>query len=333
MDPVTQGVLGAVVTQSQVKPKQLAQAACIGAIAGMAPDLDVLIRSATDPLLAIEFHRHFTHSLFFIPFGALICSLVLYPLLGKRWQLSFKYVYLWSFIGYATHALLDACTSYGTQLLWPFSSQRFAWDTISVVDPAFTLPVLILCFLACRRQSKRFIYASLAWMAIYMSIGHLQHDRAKALGWELVQERGHDVQRLEVKPSFGNLAVWKVIYETPTHFYVDAVKPGFSQSRTWTGDHIEKLDLNQHFPWLDQDSRQAQDIARFSWFSGDYVAVDPLNELQIVDVRYSLLPQDIKPIWGIKVSPHAATDEHVQYYTSREDSRQALSTLIEMMFE
>jgi inner membrane protein len=63
------------------------------------------------------------------------------------------------------------------------------------------------------------------------------------------------------------------------------------------------------------------------------VAVDPLNELQIVDVRYSLLPQDIKPIWGIKVSPHAATDEHVQYYTSREDSRQALSTLIEMMFE
>ncbi len=79
MDPVTQGVLGAVVTQVKVPREQLLQGACIGALAGMAPDLDVLIRSATDPLLAIEFHRHFTHSLLFIPIGALICSLVFYP--------------------------------------------------------------------------------------------------------------------------------------------------------------------------------------------------------------------------------------------------------------
>lgn len=146
MDPVTQGVLGAVVTQSQVKPKQLAQAACIGAIAGMAPDLDVLIRSATDPLLAIEFHRHFTHSLFFIPFGALICSLVLYPLLGKRWQLSFKYVYLWSFIGYATHALLDACTSYGTQHSGPLAVNALPGISSLWLTPPLPCPYLSCVF-------------------------------------------------------------------------------------------------------------------------------------------------------------------------------------------
>ena len=43
-------------------------------------------------------------------------------------------------MGYATHGLLDSCTSYGTQLFWPFSDVRVAWDTMSIVDPLFTVP-------------------------------------------------------------------------------------------------------------------------------------------------------------------------------------------------
>ena len=89
MDPVTQAALGSVFAQSSASAKQLGKAALIGALAGMAADLDVLIRSDTDPLFALEFHRHFTHSLLFIPFAGLLCALVLHPLLGKRWQLTF----------------------------------------------------------------------------------------------------------------------------------------------------------------------------------------------------------------------------------------------------
>ena len=80
MDPVTQGAFGAVFAQLKGRQKDLAKAGVIGALAGMAPDLDILIRSDTDPLLALEYHRHFSHSLSFIPIGGLIVSLVLHPL-------------------------------------------------------------------------------------------------------------------------------------------------------------------------------------------------------------------------------------------------------------
>ena len=94
----------------------------------MAPDLDVLIRSSHDPLLFLEYHRQFTHSLFFIPVGALICALAFYPV--TRRALSFRETWILSALGYATHGLLDACTTYGTLLLWPFSQERFAWHNV-----------------------------------------------------------------------------------------------------------------------------------------------------------------------------------------------------------
>lgn len=105
------------------KQKQhLVVAGVLGLLSGLAPDLDALIKSQSDPLLALEFHRQFTHSLFFIPIGSLICALVLHHLIAKRRGLSFKQSWLFCALGYGTHALLDACTTYGTQLLWPLTN-------------------------------------------------------------------------------------------------------------------------------------------------------------------------------------------------------------------
>ena len=39
------------------------RAAIVGAVAGLIPDLDVLISDANDPLLQLEMHRQFSHSL------------------------------------------------------------------------------------------------------------------------------------------------------------------------------------------------------------------------------------------------------------------------------
>ena len=305
----------------------------IGAIAGMAPDLDVLIQSASDPLLAIEFHRHFTHSLFFIPIGGLLCSLLLYPLLGRRWQLSYRQVLLWSLIGFATHALLDGCTTYGTKLLWPLSDQRFAWDMISVVDPLFTLPLLLLVVCAALFKSKTYIKWALLWGALYLALGFVQHQRAVNLGHELAQARGHQALRLEAKPSFANLVVWKVVYETDDAFYVVAVKPGLRKSRVWRGDQVQKLDIQRDFPWLNPASQQARDIVRFAEASAGYLAVDPRDPLRIGDVRYAMLPQAIAPLWGIQLSPQAGADAHVVFYSIREDARGALKRIVQMVFE
>ena len=140
MDPITQGTVGAAFAQSTANKNNILRIGVIGFLAGLAPDLDVLIRSSNDPILFLEYHRQFSHSLFFIPFGSLIVALLIFPLVKK--STSLKTVYIASFLGYATHGLLDACTSYGTQLFWPFSSERVTWNNISIVDPLFTIPIL-----------------------------------------------------------------------------------------------------------------------------------------------------------------------------------------------
>ena len=109
MDPLTQGVLGAALPQATSAPRYAASAGLLGLLAGMAADLDVLIQSSTDPLLFLEYHRQFTHSLVFIPVGGMICAVLLHGLIGRRRSLSFRQTWVFCTLGYATHALLDAC--------------------------------------------------------------------------------------------------------------------------------------------------------------------------------------------------------------------------------
>ena len=76
MDPLTQGVVGATVSQQPANKKTILVATFLGFFSGLAPDLDIFIRSTNDPLLILEFHRQFTHSLIFIPVGGLICTIL-----------------------------------------------------------------------------------------------------------------------------------------------------------------------------------------------------------------------------------------------------------------
>ena len=75
MDPITQGVIGATFAQQPSKKSTVLLATLLGFLSGLAPDLDVFIRSEQDPLTTFVFHRQFTHSLLFIPIGGLICSI------------------------------------------------------------------------------------------------------------------------------------------------------------------------------------------------------------------------------------------------------------------
>ncbi|MDT8437736.1 MAG: metal-dependent hydrolase [Wenzhouxiangellaceae bacterium] len=117
MDPVTQALASGLFAQAGVARSRVRPAAVIGAVAGMAPDLDVLIRSPSDSLLAIEYHRHFTHAFSFVPVIALAVSLLLWPLV-RRWRpdIGYAQVYLWALLGALSHGLLDALTSYGERI-------------------------------------------------------------------------------------------------------------------------------------------------------------------------------------------------------------------------
>tara|TARA_B110000503_G_scaffold12013_3_gene16228 strand:- start:40580 stop:41578 length:999 start_codon:yes stop_codon:yes gene_type:complete len=317
MDPLTQGLLGAALPQASSAPRYAASAGLLGFLAGMAADLDVLIRSASDPLLFLEYHRQFTHSLVFIPLGGFICALVLHALLGRRRGLTFRQTWLFCTLGYATHALLDACTTYGTMLFWPFSDARIAWNTISIIDPLFTIPLLLAVVLAARRRKPLYARIGMVWALSYMALGLWQHNEAQDMGYALAAQRGHTPLSLEAKPSFANILVWKIVYETDGRFYVDAVRSGVAP-KVFEGSSVPKLDVGRDMPWLDPGSQQARDIERFRWFSNGYIALDPLHIHRVIDIRYSMIPNEVSPLWSIKLDPQLGREAHAAYLVHRD---------------
>lgn len=117
-----------------------------GAFAGTIPDLDIIANYFTDTVTALEFHRGFTHSIFF--------SVVFAPIFGwliskieRKSMSSWKDWSLLMFWGLFTHPILDSFTTWGTQLFWPFEI-RLAFKNIFVIDPLYTLPFLIFLILA-----------------------------------------------------------------------------------------------------------------------------------------------------------------------------------------
>lgn len=325
MDPITQGVVGATAAQLNSKPNELVRASLCGWFAGMAADLDILIRSNTDPLLALEYHRQFTHSLIFIPFGALLCAVVFHALL-VRGQFAFARTYVFCFLAYATHALLDACTTYGTLLFWPFSLMRVAWNTISVVDPVFTIPAIVLILFALVRKKRVFSVCAALYMLAYLALGLVQNHRAEQVAVDLALSRGHSADHIGVKPSFANIVLWKSVYEYQNHYYVDAVRVGRSSS-VIEGSSVEKLNLAAHFPWLKSHTQQARDIERFRWFSNQHLGLDAHDPNRVVDIRYSLLPNQTTGMWGIVLNPKANDEAHVEYTTNRPQPQEAAQNI------
>ena len=331
MDPLTQGTLAAILPQSISNKKSLGIIGIIGFLSGLAPDLDILIKSENDPLLFLEFHRQFTHSLIFIPFGGLICATFLFFLISRKFNISFKDTWIYSTLGYATHGLLDACTSYGTLLFWPFTQTRIAWNNISIIDPLFTVPLLILIVLAGLKQKKIFAVIAAIWAVSYLLLGVYQKNEAVKIGKEIAKNRGHDVIRIDVKPSIGNLLLWKLIYETEDEFYIDAIRLGWNP-KVFKGESIDKINTQTAFPWLVLKSQQAIDIERFRWFSNGYIAINPKNKNQILDIRYSAIPNQIGGLWGIELSKEKPNNHHVRYVTNRTISSDRLRIFKEMLF-
>lgn len=319
MDLLTQGLLGGVVGLSVANKEESRSAALTGFGAALLADADVLISASNDPLLNLEFHRHFTHALVFIPIGALLATLLLWPLLRKR--LGFKRIYWYALLGYATAGLLDACTSYGTYLLWPFSDTRIAWSIIAIIDPVFSLVLLIaliLGFKYCKPVPAR---VGLALAGAYLLVGLWQHQNALQSVIELAAQRGHKVQRVIVKPTLANLVLWRSVYQSGDRFYVDAIRVGLGPVRVYTGDSARKFTLEQDLPNLERESVLSHDIARFSKLASGYVIPDPNRANVLIDIRYSMLPISIAPMWGIDLNV-GLVSQHAKFevYRDRPDN-------------
>ncbi len=309
MDPVSQGLVGSVLPQSVSNKKEIRIAAVIGLLAGLLADLDVLIRSSEDPLLFLDYHRQFTHSIIFIPIGGLIAAFFCWLFLKKR--IGFPRIYFYAVLGYGTHCFLDTCTNYGTQLLWPFSDARIAWNNVSIVDPLFTIPLLVIVLIAVFRKSVFTAKLGLAFAVCYLLFGVYQIENVEDVLIDLAESRGHQPERVLVHPSIGNLLVWRSVYEANGRYHVQAIRVSpFSESKIYKGGSIKAFYPKAELHELDPDSVISSDIERFSKFAKGYLVILSEYPDMIGDLRMGILPNSILPLWGIKIDPQNQ-NEHV----------------------
>ena len=297
--------------------RQRRLAAGVGAAAGLLPDADALIQSGGDALLVLDYHRHFSHALAFVPFGALLAALLLWPLLRRR--ASFSALYAWSFAAYLLHPLLDACTSYGTHLWLPFSQRKEAWNLIAVFDPLFTLLIAVPLFFFLRRPGSLAVRWSLVLGLAYFSLSFFQQQRVESAAVALAQARGHLPQQLSVKPSMANLVLWRSLYRHDGRVQVDAFHLG-SSVRHYPGESAELLDAAAAQKLAAGDARRLRDIERFRAFSEGFIVHDAGASGFVGDARYAMQPTAVAPIWGIAWrGAGAATD-----FVSRHDFSPAM---------
>ncbi|MEJ5329960.1 MAG: metal-dependent hydrolase [Desulfobaccales bacterium] len=129
MDPLTHVTAGVGLSRLLRSPAPR-RAALLAAGFALLPDADFLLLFI-DRVSYLRHHRGLTHSLFMLPVLALLGGLLARWLGGRQW---FRPAVLLGVVVLASHLFLDVLTSYGTQLLSPFSRQKFTLDLLFIVD-------------------------------------------------------------------------------------------------------------------------------------------------------------------------------------------------------
>lgn len=329
MDPVTHGLIGATASQSFANKRTFRAAAFTGLASAMLADLDVFISHASDPLLNLEMHRQFTHSIFFIPFGALIATLVIYWLVKK--YLTLKETYFYSLAGYATTGITDYFTSYGVHLFWPFVDERFSLNIISVFDPVFTLGIIVFTGFAFYKREKLFIWMGLAWILLYLVFGFTQKQKALTIAEEFANENDHSIARIIVKPTIANQLVWSIRYESQDTLYAYGIRLfPLSEPIIYEGETAPLLNWRDEFNSF-KGTVLYVDIERFSKLSDDFLIKHPDHENVIGDGRYSMLPTTLSPLWGIEIDT-TSPGQHVEFGTYRDANPEVRKAFMDMLF-
>ncbi|MDO6807301.1 metal-dependent hydrolase [Zobellia galactanivorans] len=211
MDSLTQIVLGAAVGEAVLGKKVGNKAMLYGAIAGTIPDLDVMARFLFDTVTATEIHRGFSHSIFFAILFAPIFGWLISKI-ERKGGASFKDWSWLMFWGLFTHPVLDAFTTWGTQLFWPFKT-RLAFQNIFVIDPLYTLPFIVFLVMAMRQKKtspkrKRYNRLGLTVSTAYLVTTLILKWVAYRQFSYSLEAQGIAYEKLDTRPTPFNTILW-----------------------------------------------------------------------------------------------------------------------------
>jgi inner membrane protein len=220
MDSLSQLLLGAVVAAACVPSKHRRKALLVGAALGTLPDLDVLIDYG-DAVSNMTMHRGFSHSLFVLPGVALL----LWAALRAWWAPVAHAPGRWFaaiLLTLVTHPLLDAFTVYGTQLFWPLTTPPMVGGSVFIIDPLYTLPLLVAVVVAFfareQKPSGAAVALGLALSTAYLGWSLVAQQRVDAVAAGSLRDTPHaDAPRLVIAMPFNTL-LYRVVVMTPDGF-------------------------------------------------------------------------------------------------------------------
>lgn len=282
MDSVTQAALGAAIGGAVLGRRLGRKSILIGALVATLPDLDVVLDYG-DAVANVTEHRGFSHSLFVLT-GLATLMAVLCARLAPARDISLGR--WWSFFALIliTHPLLDALTTYGTQLFWPLDLPPASWPIIFIIDPFYTLPLLIALGIAL--VSKR-IPKACAWGLAISSLYLVMAAGAKMVVEQrlapVLAEQGLEGAPLLVQPTPFNTVLWRATVIDGDRYYESLVS-------VFDRDHeprLESLVRNAEFEEIAMASQQGQ---RLDWFAGPFLRYetrqqDGVETLIATDIR------------------------------------------------
>ena len=223
MDSLTQIVLGAAVGEAVLGKKVGNKAMLYGAIAGTIPDLDVLTSYFVDTVTATEWHRGFSHSILFSVLFAPIFGWLIWKMNPKA-KATFKDWSWLMFWGLFTHPILDAFTTWGTQLFWPFKL-RLAFQSIFVIDPLYTLPFLLFLILAmCQKRTspkrRKYNLLGLVISSFYLLITLLLKGVAHKHFVNDLSAQGVVYEEMDIRPAPFSTLLWTANVDTKDAYLI-----------------------------------------------------------------------------------------------------------------
>ncbi len=331
MDTITQGLLGAATAQLGFRQRIGRDATWVAAAAAVVPDLDIFVvpllsmtGMEVDSFSQMRYHRGLSHSLLFAPVLSLPIALLWWRLRRRAARRNdanaaarakppppFRLLYLCVLVAVFTHPLLDWCTSYGTRLLEPLTSTRYAIDAAPIIDLIYT-PLLILTLLACRLARRgrtgRAPRATLAigWLGFLLSVGYLAagrvlHDRAVDRAVGLVGSE--TVVRADAYPAIGSIFLWRAVVETDRAWHAVRVHH-LSDAPPGARAH-ERLAKAPDNEWIAR-ARALPEHATYEWFASgrlrsEYRQVDGTHIVRFHDMRYSRRSDGLESLWPLVV--------------------------------
>lgn len=317
MDSLTQIILGAAVGEAVLGKKIGNKAMLYGAIAGTIPDLDIFSSYFTDTVSALEIHRGFTHSIIFSVVFAPICAWLVTRYEAYKDIKGWSWLFFWGFI---THSLLDAHTSWGTEILWPLKTQ-FAFKTVFVIDPLYTLPFLVFLLLAMfqkRTSKKRRLYNTIGLIvsSSYLALTFFLKGMAFTKFEAALNDQNIVYKQIDTRPSPMNTILWNANIETE-----DAYLLGNYSFFDTQPISFEVYKKSHH---LLGDLAENEKVKRMITISeGWYTIIKTDDQLLYNDLRFGLLSME-KGAQNFVFQYEIATDADgtIQFIEQKKDKRE-----------